>query len=93
MIEILARILSMPIPLLSAIFLVPFYFLLDFIFHVKITARNIVFYLLSGAVFIYLAYGENLTIGLGLLLIIPLSILSDLLANALFKEENGDGNG
>lgn len=89
MIETLVKILSTPISLLGAAVLIPLWFLFDYSFKGKPINHDIVFNLLSGAVLIFLAYSENLTIGLMLLLAIPLSILSDYLEKILFKKENG----
>ncbi|MEK7123309.1 MAG: hypothetical protein AAB851_00255 [Patescibacteria group bacterium] len=39
-----------------------------------------------------MAYIEKLTVGVGLILVIPLGILSGYLEKIVFKKENGDGN-
>ena len=90
--ETLAKILNTPILLSGAIFLIPLWFLFDYFLKGKSTNRDIVFNLLLGAVFIFLAYIEKLTVGVGLILVIPLGILSGYLEKIVFKKENGDGN-
>lgn len=93
MTETLIKFLSMPVSLTVAIGTIPVWVLLDIIFHGKVTNEDIVYYLLAGAVFSVLAFSGNLTVWLGLVLVIPLIILSDYLEKKLFKKENGDGNG
>ena len=84
--ETLVKILNTPILLSGAIFLIPLWFLFDYFLKGKLTNRDIVFNLLSGAIFIFLAYIEKLTMGVGLILVIPLSILSDYLEKTVFFE-------
>lgn len=86
---VLVKTLSKPVSVLDVMIWILLWFLWDAVFKRNL-ADNIIRNLLVGLVFIFLAAGGNLTIGLTFILIIPLSILGIILE--MLVKKKGDGN-